>query len=97
MRLVPPRPTFPFDISEAEGKAMADHAVYWRKLADDGHAIAVGPVFDPRGAFGLAIVETENEAEAEALAAADPVARADLGFRWEVAPMPSIILREAKD
>lgn len=97
MRLVPPRPTFPFDITEAEGKAMADHAVYWRKLADDGHAIAVGPVFDPRGAYGLAIVETENEAEAEALAAADPVAQADLGFRWEVAPMPSIILREAKD
>jgi len=97
LKLVPPRPTFPFDITEAEGKAMADHAVYWRKLAADGHAIAVGPVFDSKGPFGLAIVEAENEAEAEALAAADPVIEASLGFRYDVAPMPSIILREPKD
>ena len=47
LKLIPPRPTFPFDITEAEGKAMAEHAVYWRKLAQDGHAVAVGPVFDP--------------------------------------------------
>jgi uncharacterized protein YciI len=97
LKLIAPRPTFPFDITEAEGRAMAEHVVYWRQLATDGHAVAVGPVFDPKGAYGLAIVETENEAEAEALGAADPVTRAGLGFTWEVAPMPSIILRELKD
>ena len=97
LRLIPPRPTFPFDITEAEGKAMAEHAIYWKKLAADGHAVAVGPVFDPKGAYGLAIVEAENEAEAEAFGAADPVSRSGLGFDWEVAPMPSIILREPKD
>lgn len=97
LRLIAPRPTFPFDMTEAEGEAMAEHAIYWRKLAADGRAVAVGPVFDPKGAYGLAIVETENEAEAEALGAADPVTRSGLGFRWEAAPMPSIILREPKD
>ena len=97
LKLIPPRPTFPFDITEAEGRAMAEYAVYWRKLAQDGHAVAVGPVFDPKGSYGLAIVETENEAEAEAFGAADPVAKAGLGFAWEVAPMPSIILREPRD
>lgn len=97
LKLVSPRPTFPFDISEAEGAAMAAHADYWGKLAADGLAVAVGPVFDPRGPWGMAIVETENEAEAEALGAADPVIRSALGFRYEVMPMPSIILREPKD
>ena len=97
LKLVSPRPTFPFDITEAEGAAMAEHAVYWQKLAADGHAIAVGPVFDPKGPFGLAIVETENEAEAEALGAADPVVKAGFGFRYQVTPMPSLILREPRD
>ena len=97
LKLASPRPTFPFDITEAEGAAMAEHAVYWRKLADEGHAVAVGPVFDSKGAWGLAIVETENEAEAEAFGAADPVIRASLGFRYEASPMPSLILREARD
>lgn len=45
----------------------------------------------------MAVVETENEAEAEALGAADPIIKAAFGFRWEVAPMPSLILREPKD
>ncbi len=97
LRLVPPRPTFPFDITEAESAVMVEHVRYWRSLAGEGLAVAVGPVFDPKGSFGIAIVETENEAEAEALGAADPVARAELGFRWEVAPMPSLILRDPKD
>jgi uncharacterized protein YciI len=97
LKLVSPRPTFPFDITEAEGKAMAEHSIYWRKLAGDGHAIVVGPVFDPTGPYGLAIVETENEAEAEALGAADPIVKSGFGFRYEVAPMPQIILREPKD
>ena len=97
LKLVSPRPTFPFDISEAEGKAMAEHADYWRRLAVDGLAVAVGPVFDPAGPWGMAVVETENEAEAEALGAADPIIKAAFGFRWEVAPMPSLILREPKD
>ncbi len=76
---------------------MGEHADYWRKLSRAGHAVAVGPVFDPKGPWGLAIVETENEAEAEAFAAADPIIGAALGFRYEVAPIPQIILREPKD
>lgn len=97
LKLVSPRPTFPFDIADVERKAMGEHVEYWRKLTADGHAVAVGPVFDPKGPWGLAIVETENEAEAEAFTAADPIINAALGFRYEVAPMPQIILRESKD
>ncbi|MDO6964905.1 YciI family protein [Rhizobium alvei] len=93
LKLVAPRPSFPFDTTAAEGTAMGEHQIYWEELAERKIAIAVGPVFDPKGPFGMAIVEAENEAEAEALGAADPVIMADLGFRYETAPIPSLILR----
>jgi len=97
LKLVPPRSTFPFDMSEAEKTAMTEHSRYWQRLAEDQRAVVVGPVFDRKGAYGMAIVETENEAEAEALAAADPVAKANLGFRYEVSDMPSLIIRDIDD
>jgi uncharacterized protein YciI len=95
LKLVAPRPSFPFDATAEEGQAMAAHSGYWSGLAEKKIAIAVGPVFDPKGPFGLAIVETENEAEAEALGAADPVIRAGLGFSYDVAQIPSLILRQS--
>jgi len=94
LKLISPRPTFPFDINEQEKEAMTAHVQYWRRLADNRLAVAVGPVFDAQGPWGMAIVETENEAEAEALTMADPVISASLGFRYEVSPMPSLILRD---
>jgi uncharacterized protein YciI len=97
LKLVSPRATFPFDMSEAEKVAMTAHAKYWQRLAEDQRAVVVGPVFDPKGAWGMAVVETENEAEAEALAEADPVITAQLNFRYEVCPMPSLIIRDIDD
>ncbi len=97
LKLISPRATFPFDMSEAEKVAMTAHSHYWQRHAEDKRAVVVGPVFDPKGAWGLAIVETENEAEAEAIAAADPVIAASLGFRYEVCPMPSLIIRDIDD
>jgi uncharacterized protein YciI len=97
LKLVSPRATFPFDMSEAEKVAMEAHARYWQRHAEDRRAVVVGPVFDPKGAYGIAIVDTENEAEAEALAAADPIISASLGFRYDVCPMPSLMIRDIDD
>jgi uncharacterized protein YciI len=95
LRLVAPRSTFPFDITESERAAMAKHADFWRGKAKDRVAIAVGPVFDPEGAFGMGVVECENLDAAQAIAKDDPVVKAQLGFRYVVSPIPSIILRDA--
>ncbi|MDB5522650.1 MAG: hypothetical protein JWM58_413 [Rhizobium sp.] len=97
LKLLSPRATFPFDMNEREKQAMTEHSHYWQRLAEKHRAVVVGPVFDPKGAYGMAIVETENEAEAEALASADPVITASLGFRYEVSPMPSLIIRDIDD
>ena len=53
----------------------------------------MGPVLDPAGPFGLAVVEVEDEAGARALGLADPVVAADVGFSCEVMPTPLLILR----
>jgi len=92
-RLVPPRPTFPADMTPAEGKAMGEHATYLRGHAVVGTVIAAGPVADPKGPWGLGVLEVASEAEVAALTEADPVIRSGLGFRYEVLPMMSAITR----
>ncbi len=94
MRLVPPRPTFPHDGTGEEMAAMKRHAEYWHQNALVGSAIAVGPVFEGKGAFGIAVVEVADQAAAQALADADPIVTSGFGFRFDVLPMPSVILRQ---
>lgn len=88
LKLVPPRGTFPHDATSGEMAAMERHSVYWQKQGDAGRAIAVGPVFAKDGAWGM----VPDEA-AQALADDDPVIAARLGFQFEIAAMPSLILR----
>jgi len=91
MRLIPPRPTFPADATEAEVEAMGRHAEKMQELVDRGVVVAAGPVRDPQGTWGVAIVEAADEAAARELGAADPVVRAGLGFHWQVLPMGSLL------
>lgn len=93
MRLVPPRSTFPHDGTGEEMAAMKRHAEYWHQNALAGSAVVVGPVFEGEGAFGIAIVEVADQAAARALADTDPIITSDFGFRFDVLPMPSVILR----
>ncbi|MGH3829548.1 MAG: YciI family protein [Pseudonocardiaceae bacterium] len=91
-KLVPPRPTFFHDMTEAESTIMRDHVGYWTGLAHDGTAVVFGPVADPVGAWGLAVVEADTEHDVRALAAADPAITAELAT-FEVYPMPGAITR----
>ena len=92
-KLLPPRPTFPGDMTPEEGRLMQEHGAYWQALAERGLAIVVGPVFDPAGVWGMAVVEVEDANAASALTAEDPIVRADAGFRYEIHPVPQAILR----
>jgi len=52
-----------------------------------------GPVADPAGTWGLAVIETDTEEKARTHGANDPALLADMGFRFEVYPMPRVTLR----
>ena len=93
-KLLPPRATFPGDMTPEEGALMQQHAAYWQGVAARGTAIVVGPVFDPAGAWGMAVVDTPDAEAAAALTAADPIAKADAGFRYQIYPVPQAILRD---
>jgi uncharacterized protein YciI len=93
LKLVPPRPTFAEDMTEEEREAMGRHAAYLSGLVDKGIGVAFGPVFDPTGAWGLGIVEAEDEAAARALTEGDPVVVAGIG-RYEITPMRLGFLRK---
>ena len=94
-KLLAPRPTFPADMTPQEAGLMQEHGAYWRGIAVRGHAIVVGPVFDPAGAWGMAVVDVANAPAATALTAEDPIVTAQAGFRYEVYPVPQAILRSA--
>jgi uncharacterized protein YciI len=92
-KLLPPRPTFPADISEAEATLMREHAAYWNGLTERGIAVVFGPVFDPAGVWGCAIVEVADGTAPSTLTEDDPVIRSACGFRYEIYPMPQAIVR----
>jgi uncharacterized protein len=87
-----PRPDFRTTMTEAELAIMREHVAYWQTLADKGIAVAFGPVADPAGDWGVAIVEADSEEEVQAIRAADPVVTSSLG-PVDVYPMPSAITR----
>ncbi len=90
-RLIPPRPSFVFDMSAEERATMTDHVGYWSALKAQGRVVAFGPVNDPQGGYGIGIVLAEDLAAAEAIRDADPAVRSAHGFRGEIAPMLRLV------
>ena len=78
-RLSGPRPTFALDMTDAERAIMGRHAEHWQPLIEAGRMVVFGPVMDGTGSWGLGIVESDDEDEIRALAAADPAVVEGLG------------------
>ena len=94
-RLIAPRPTFPWDMSDDEKVLMGRHAEYWKDMCDRGVVLVYGPVLDPNGPFGMGVFEGADEAEVKRHTAADPVMQANIGFRIEVTPMRAYMRQTA--
>ena len=90
-KLIPPRPDFPFTMSDDEHATMLAHIAYWGDLTARGVTIAYGPVNDPAGGYGIGIILTDDLAAAEAVRDADPAMRSPHGFRTEIMPMLSLV------
>lgn len=85
-RLIPPRSTFPHDITEAEQRLMDEHFRYFQEQFAAGKILLYGPVMATQGAFGLAILEVDSERDAQRFGESDPSVRAGLN-RFEFHPM----------
>jgi uncharacterized protein YciI len=93
-KLIPPRPTFAMDMSEAEQAVMAEHAAYWTDLFDKGRVAVFGVVIDHAGSWGLAVVEAEAEEDVRALGLADPAVTTGT-CTFEIGTMPDPAVRPA--
>jgi len=91
VRLLPPRPSFPEDMTASETDIMQRHVAYWTGLMQKGVVLLFGPVADPQGAWGVGIVRVGDLAEAEGLREGDPALQANIGFRCELLPMPRVV------
>ncbi|HKT41829.1 MAG TPA: YciI family protein [Rhodanobacteraceae bacterium] len=89
-KLVPPRPSFAADLSPVEADAMKRHALYWHDLIVRGavRMFALGLVMDPAGAFGIGVMEREDESAVRTLTDQDPAVTAGIGMHYEIHRMP---------
>jgi hypothetical protein len=92
-RLLAPRPTFMFDMTDEERDIMGRHAKYWAELLARGVAIVFGPVADPKGGWGVGVVRVPSEAAVHALRDGDPVILSGRGFSYEILPMLRAVYR----
>ena len=92
-KLMPPRPTFISDMTPDELLVMRGHREYWTPRVETGIVIAMGPVADPAGGYGVAIIEAPSLAALEAMQAADPAIASGRGFTYENFPMLGIAVR----
>jgi len=90
--LIPPRPTFIQDMTDAERALMDKHGAYFQQQFDAGKLLLYGPVMAADGAFGLAILEVADEAEARQFGENDPSVRGGLN-RFEFYPMQVVAAR----
>ena len=85
-KLIPPRPTFMQDMTDEERRLMDEHGRYFQDHFAAGKVLLFGPVMASGGAFGLGVLEVENEAEARQFGEGDPSVKAGLN-KFEIHPM----------
>lgn len=72
LKLNPPRPSFGLDMTDDERAIMQSHVAYWAPYVEDGTVVVLGPVMDPKGVYGIAIVKVDDDEHLARLIAADP-------------------------
>ena len=63
---------------------MQEHVAYWLGLMKELKVVVVGPVLDPKGTYGIAVLEVEDELTAQDIASNDPAITSQAAFRFEV-------------
>jgi len=87
LRLDPTRTGFALDnMTAEEGRLAAQHLQYLKSLLDSGKLSLAAQVFDPKGLWGILIVNAPDRETARTLLEGDPSVKANM-FRGEVIPV----------
>ena len=85
-QLIPPRPSFSQDMTADERALMEKHVAYFADLFAAGKLLIYGPVMASGGAFGMAVLEVADQAEAQGICENDPTIQAGLNS-FAISPM----------
>jgi uncharacterized protein YciI len=97
LRIEPVRAGFTLqNMTEEEQKAAVAHLAYLKGLFAEGKLTVAGQAFDPKGFFGLIVVNAPDIESATALLRGDPFVKANL-FRGDVIPFRTALERGAPD
>jgi uncharacterized protein len=88
LKLLPLRPDFAMTMTDEERKIMMEHIAYWKPFLDEGVMLVMGPVFDPKGAYGLGIVKLDSEEKLRELISKDPAAAIN---KYEYYPIMALV------
>jgi uncharacterized protein YciI len=95
LRIEPTRTGFTLqNMTADEGRLAAQHAQYLMSLVDSGKLSLAAQVFDPKGLWGIVIVNAPDRETARALLDADPMVKANM-FRGEVLPVRVVLEKPA--
>jgi uncharacterized protein len=72
LKLNPSRSSFMIDMTADEKIIMQKHVAYWDPFVNDGTVIVLGPVFDPKGGYGIAVVTVDSDDQLNQMIANDP-------------------------
>ena len=87
LKLNPPRTSFTVDMTAEEKGIMQQHVQYWAPYVHDGTVIVLGPVADPKGGYGIAVVGVSDESVLGKLVENDP---ANGLCSYEIHPMRAV-------
>jgi uncharacterized protein len=92
-RLEPVRADFTLQsMTEAERPVVGQHAGYLKTLLDQGKLVLAGQAFDPKGFWGIVIVNAADQEEATGIMNADPAIKSNL-FRGVAIPFRIVFQR----
>ena len=87
LKLNPPRASFMKDMSEEERNIMKRHVEYWKPFIESGIVIVLGPVDDPSGGYGIAVVAVDSDEQLNEMIANDPANGLN---SYEIHPMRAV-------
>ena len=75
------------DMTSEERDTMQKHVAYWAPFVQNGTVIVLGPVMDPNGGYGIAVVVVDSDEQLNDLIANDPANGLN---SYEVHPMRAV-------
>jgi uncharacterized protein YciI len=82
------------NMTEEERNILTAHGAYWKSLFDEGKLTFAGQCFDPKGLWGVIVMNAPSAEAAAALMNADPGVKAGV-FRGEVVRFRTVFERGA--